>query len=153
MNGEIKASLDARNNGTPIILFHHQAFQYGYLGEWTEEQLDAYRTLIRGRNLVLILYGHTHYSNARPWEGITTWTPGSVRQAPAQPPYSTVCPESFLVMRIKDKRIDVASWIFGNDAINNELVWVGGDWGWTASEEFTVVEVQRHRITWFRKEN
>jgi predicted phosphodiesterase len=114
--------------GTPIILFHHRPVSApsGYISEWDPLAVDAYRTMLAGKNILAIMFGHDHYSRYYNWEGYDTYTPGSVRQA-----VTTAYPESFVVIRITPTMLSAASWIFGHDAVNNTLVWVGGKWGWT----------------------
>ena len=127
------ARLSALPPGTPIVLFHHRPVSApgGYINEWDPAAVVAYREMCAGKNIIAILFGHDHYSRYYNWEGIDTYTPGSVRHSP-----STPFPESFLVIHITDTTFTCASWIFGNDITPNGLahVWKGGAWGWTHVE-------------------
>src|SRR5262245_28313380 len=122
--------LSALPAGTPIILFHHRALSApgGYINEWDPLAVNAYRDMCAGKNVIAVFFGHDHYSRYYNWEGIATYTPGSVRHSP-----STPFPESFLVIRITATTLSCASWIFGNDITPNgqQHVWKGGAWGWT----------------------
>jgi len=126
IEGEITTKLAARPADEPKILLFHRAFSGGYPAEWAAGAADALETLCNAKNVVGIIHGHDHYSQNYLWRGIPTFSPGSVAQGGLVPPYGTLYPESFLVLRMGDGWYDVAEYCFG---YNVSRVWTPGVWG------------------------
>lgn len=127
----VDALLALRPAGEPTILLVHRALgSVGYEGQWASDALDALEALCHARNIIAIVHGHDHYSYFRTWRGIRIISPGSVRQAPEVPPYSTTYPESFVIMRIGLNWWDAASYLFGYNVYRQ---WVPATWEWMGS--------------------
>jgi len=93
----------ARNvgaSGRPVVLLQHYGFDVWGLGWWSENERRALAEAIKGYHVIAIFWGHSHVVMRIDLDGLPTFCAGSAQADPL--------PGSFLVVRIKGKRMDVA---------------------------------------------
>lgn len=102
--------------------------------------LDAFEALCKSCNTLCILNGHDHATRHNTWRGLRVFSPGSITQSPmTPPPYSSIYPEAFNVLRIGNGWFDIANYNFGYDATQtNPRHWNPDVWNWAERLSFTV---------------
>jgi len=93
----------ARNvgaSGRPVVLLQHYGFDVWGLGWWSENERRALAEAIKGYHVIAIFWGHSHVVMRVDLGGLPTFCVGSAQADPL--------PGSFLVVRIRGRRMDVA---------------------------------------------
>ena len=93
----------ARNvgaSGRPVVLLQHYGFDIWGMGWWSENERRALAGAIKGYNVIAVFWGHSHVVMRVDLDGLQTFCVGSAQSDPL--------PGSFLVVRIRGKRMDVA---------------------------------------------
>lgn len=93
----------ARNvgrSGRPVVLLQHYGFDVWGMGWWSENERRALAESVKGYNVIAVFWGHSHVVMRVDLDGLPTFCVGSAQSDPL--------PGSFLIVRIKGKRMDVA---------------------------------------------
>jgi len=87
-------------SGRPVVLLQHYGFDVWGMSWWSEKERQALAEVIRGYDVIAIFWGHSHVVMRVDLDAFPTFCAGSA--------WSGRLPGSFLVVRIKGKRMDVA---------------------------------------------
>ena len=101
----------------PILIYFHYSIRGAFSDWWKGREKEAFRKAIDGYNVIGIFHGHFHHSSHYTWAGYDVYNVGSPRHGW----------HSFVVVRITDGRMTVASW--GWHPPRSALLGPTG-WGW-----------------------
>jgi hypothetical protein len=99
------------SSGRPVILLQHYGWDDWSKGWWSENERTAYYDAIKIYHVIAIFWGHSHFGQLIPWNGIPTFCVGSGQKDPET--------GEVFVVRITPKEMTVAEWR-------------GHEWGLTA---------------------
>lgn len=102
-------------SGRPVMLMQHYGFDSFSRGWWTDAERQAYADALAGYNVAGIFHGHLHDAFKYKWNGYDVFDGSAAHEG------------SFLVVRLKDGRMDVAA--------RNR-----GGWGYTFSKPLLIPE-------------